>query len=106
MRGKNRDRTAAAGRFGTAVLAEVRKHEPVTSRGSDARTTFETKVQSLVGRRILAVDYWDVHNFSSEPARWDYGDLILSRNDARALASGFRRLARSATARISLRLGR
>ena len=62
------------GDSGTAVLAEFRKHEPVTSSGSDARATFEAKVQSLVGRRILAVDYWDIHNFSSEPARWDYGD--------------------------------
>lgn len=45
-------------------LAKFRKHEPVTSSESDARAIFEAKVQSLVGRRILAVDYWDIHNFS------------------------------------------
>ena len=22
----------------------------------------------------MAVDYWDVHNFTSEPVRWDYGN--------------------------------
>ena len=32
---------------------------------------FDAKVDALVGRRPLAVDYWDVHNFGSEP-RWDY----------------------------------
>lgn len=47
---------------------------PVTSGESNARATFEAKVQSLVGRRILAVDYWDIHNFGTESARWDYGD--------------------------------
>lgn len=46
----------------------------MTSNESDARAIFEAKVQSLVGRRILAVDYRDIHNFSSEPARWDYGN--------------------------------
>ena len=46
----------------------------MTSSESDARAIFEAKVQSVVGRRILAVDYWDIHNLSSEPARWDYGD--------------------------------
>jgi hypothetical protein len=28
----------------------------------------------LRDRRLTAVDYWDVHNFSPEPASWDYGD--------------------------------
>lgn len=46
----------------------------MTSSESDARAIFEAKFQSLVGRRILAVDYWDIHNFGTEPARWDYGD--------------------------------
>jgi hypothetical protein len=23
---------------------------------------------------VLAVDYWDIHNFGPEPAEWDYGD--------------------------------
>jgi hypothetical protein len=27
-----------------------------------------------VGRRVLEVRYWDVHNFSDEPNTWDYGD--------------------------------
>ena len=31
-------------------------------------------MQSLRGSRPLSVDYWDIHNFSAEPARWDYGD--------------------------------
>jgi hypothetical protein len=38
------------------------------------RAVFETKVEALRGRRPLSVDYWDVHNFGQEPARWDYGD--------------------------------
>jgi hypothetical protein len=39
-----------------------------------ARTTFEGKVRTLEGLRIQAVDYWDIHNFGPEPARWDYRD--------------------------------
>ncbi len=27
-----------------------------------------------MGRRVLEVRYWDVHNFSDEPNTWDYGD--------------------------------
>lgn len=46
----------------------------MTSSEPDAREIFEAKVLSLVGRRILAVDYWDIHNFSSETSVWDYGD--------------------------------
>lgn len=46
----------------------------MTSSEPDARATFEAKVQSLVGRPILAVDYWDIHNVSSEPTAWDYDD--------------------------------
>jgi hypothetical protein len=46
----------------------------MTSSERDAPATFEAKVQSLVGRRIVAVDYWDIHNFGSEPAVWDYDD--------------------------------
>lgn len=40
----------------------------------DALAKFEAKVQMLVGRRITAVDYWDIHQFGPESARWDYGD--------------------------------
>ncbi|GHG32078.1 MULTISPECIES: hypothetical protein [Amycolatopsis] len=39
----------------------------------DARVAFEARLSGLVGRRVLGVDYWDVHNFASEPVRWDYG---------------------------------
>ncbi|WP_280399047.1 hypothetical protein [Nocardia carnea] len=35
---------------------------------------FEATVEGLAGLRVQAVDYWDVHNYGSEPARWDYGD--------------------------------
>lgn len=45
-----------------ASRAAFGEHEPMTSSEPDARATFETRVQSLVGRRILAVDYWDIHN--------------------------------------------
>jgi hypothetical protein len=38
------------------------------------RARFEAKLSDLRGRRLTAVDYWDVHNFGPEPARWDYGD--------------------------------
>lgn len=44
----------------------------MTSSERDAHATFETRVQSLVGRRILAVAYWDIHNFSSVPAVWNH----------------------------------
>ena len=40
----------------------------------DARVTFDRKVRALEGLRIHAVDYWDIHNYGPEPARWDYGD--------------------------------
>lgn len=38
------------------------------------RGRFEAKLSDLRGRRLTAVDYWDVHNFAPEPARWDYRD--------------------------------
>lgn len=40
----------------------------------DLRARFEARLSGLRGSRILAVDYWDVHNFGSEPAPWDYGN--------------------------------
>jgi hypothetical protein len=46
----------------------------MTSAEPDARARFEAKVQLLVGRRIQSVEYWDIHNFGPEPARWDYDD--------------------------------
>jgi hypothetical protein len=39
-----------------------------------SRSRFEAKLRDLRGRRLTAVDYWDVHNFGAEPAPWDYGD--------------------------------
>lgn len=39
-----------------------------------SRSSFEETVRSLQGLRISSVDYWDIHNFESDPARWDYGD--------------------------------
>ncbi|HEX9516888.1 MAG TPA: hypothetical protein VF940_12010 [Streptosporangiaceae bacterium] len=41
---------------------------------SDDRAHFDSKAAALVGRRVLEVRYWDVHNFSDEPNTWDYGD--------------------------------
>lgn len=41
---------------------------------ADARAHLERNVESLSGRRIHAVDYWDLHNFAPEQSRWDYGD--------------------------------
>ena len=46
----------------------------MTAKGPGAREAFASKVHALEGLRIHAVDYWDIHNFAPEPARWDYGD--------------------------------
>ena len=46
----------------------------MTVNDPDARATFEGKVRTLERLRIQAVDYWDIHIFGPEPARWDYGD--------------------------------
>lgn len=40
----------------------------------DARLRYERKTSALVGQRIRAVTYWDVHSLSEEPRSWDYGD--------------------------------
>lgn len=55
------------------VAEEDHRVEP-TNEVNDPRARFETRLSGLRGRRILTVDYWDVHNFASEPARWDYGN--------------------------------
>ncbi len=47
----------------------VTEHDVDGSRGR-----FDGTLRALRGRRLTAVDYWDVHNFDSEPAPWDYGD--------------------------------
>lgn len=41
---------------------------------NELRDLFEAKVSDLAGRCVTAVDYWDVHNFGTDPARWDYGE--------------------------------
>ncbi|WP_410593974.1 hypothetical protein [Amycolatopsis sp. lyj-23] len=46
---------------------------PPDGEADDPRARFDASLNGLLGRRISAVDYWDVHNFASEPARWDYG---------------------------------
>ncbi|WP_410661775.1 hypothetical protein [Amycolatopsis sp. lyj-112] len=46
----------------------------MTDEVDDLRGRFEARLSGLRSRRLLAVDYWDVHNFASEPARWDYGN--------------------------------
>ncbi|GAB3955153.1 hypothetical protein GCM10027614_63580 [Micromonospora vulcania] len=40
----------------------------------DPRTRFEAKLSALRGRRITAVDYWDLHHFGPDSEPWDYGD--------------------------------
>lgn len=54
----------------------VRDYLPVP-RAQDvdaAKREFEHKAADLVGQRVAAVDYWDIHNFSEEARTWDYGD--------------------------------
>lgn len=46
----------------------------MTASEPSARATFEAKVRRLVGQRIQTVDYWDIHNLTPAPARWNYGD--------------------------------
>jgi hypothetical protein len=41
---------------------------------NDRRSHFEDKLHDLHRRQVTVVDYWDLHNFGSEPASWDYGD--------------------------------
>jgi hypothetical protein len=38
------------------------------------RGLYESRAAELVGRRVLEVAYWDVHNVADEPRTWDYGD--------------------------------
>jgi hypothetical protein len=46
----------------------------VTDGVEDVRASFDARVETLRGRRVLGVDYRDIHNFGREPAEWDYGD--------------------------------
>jgi hypothetical protein len=56
------------------MLARKRENVRSQSTPDDLRARFEEKLSGLRGRRLTAVDYWDVQNFGPEPARWDYGD--------------------------------
>jgi hypothetical protein len=58
------------------VDVRLADHQNVTTEHDvdDSRDRFEGTLRALRGRRVTAVDYWDVHNFGSEPAPWDYGD--------------------------------
>jgi hypothetical protein len=50
-------------------------HDVVAQHDLDgSRGCFERASRAVRGRRLTAVDYWDVHSFGSEPAAWDYGD--------------------------------
>lgn len=44
------------------------------NRLSRERAHYDLKAAALVGRRVLEVRYWDVHNYAEEPRMWDYGD--------------------------------
>ncbi|MBO0823760.1 MAG: hypothetical protein J2P27_07850 [Actinobacteria bacterium] len=44
------------------------------NQASRDRDLYESRAAELVGRRVLEVAYWDVHNFADEPRAWDYGD--------------------------------
>lgn len=41
---------------------------------SGERIRFDAKAAALVGRRVLEVRYWNVHNVTGEPRTWDYHD--------------------------------
>jgi len=38
------------------------------------RIQYDAKAAALVGRRVLAARYWDIHHFTAEAREWDYGD--------------------------------
>ena len=54
----------------------MREHVPMprTQDVAAARQAFGHMTGSLVGRRLVAVHYWDILNFGEEPRTWDYGD--------------------------------
>lgn len=41
---------------------------------AERRERYEAKTAALVGRHVMDVTYWDIHNYSDEPRTWDYGD--------------------------------
>jgi len=48
--------------------------EPGAVERTGQRDGFDRKISGLRGRRVTGVQYWDVHNYSSEPSPWDYGN--------------------------------
>lgn len=40
----------------------------------DARARYDRRTRSLVGRRLLQVDYWDLGSDTNELGPWDHGD--------------------------------
>jgi hypothetical protein len=58
--------------LGRGIRQNVRVSEPLQPDDQVAR--YEQKVAALVDHRVLRVEYWDLHNFGSEPRVWDYGD--------------------------------
>ncbi|WP_432831650.1 hypothetical protein [Dactylosporangium sp. CA-092794] len=45
----------------------------MTTNGADVRAGFDRRVDSLQGRRVLCVDYWDLRSVGPEP-EWDFGE--------------------------------
>jgi hypothetical protein len=44
----------------------------------ETRREYDRKTAGLVGRSIVAVAYWDVHQFTTEPRTWDFGEWHLA----------------------------
>lgn len=40
----------------------------------ERRALFEEDARVLVGRRVLAIQYWDIHDFGQGAMPWDHGD--------------------------------
>ncbi|MDG4807949.1 hypothetical protein O7634_14430 [Micromonospora sp. WMMD1120] len=45
----------------------------MSNQRADARAAFARRVDALRGRRVLAVDYWDLRS-SGPDVDWDHGD--------------------------------
>ena len=43
-----------------------------------ARDRYQATLAELVGRRLVRVTYWDIHNFGPEARTWGYGDWHLA----------------------------
>jgi hypothetical protein len=44
--------------------------DSTSSEAEGPRDSFERQVDALVRRRVTGVDYWDLHNYGPERARW------------------------------------